>query len=85
MKKIYKFQIELTEYQLLAMPKDAEIISAQSQDGRICLWAIVDTEQDEIVYRHILLVGTGHRVLDNAKKFIGTVQQGAFVWHLFEC
>lgn len=85
MKKIYKYDITLCEYQLIEMPIGAEILSIGLQNDSIKLWAMVEPEQYKLQIRHILIVGTGQGISNDAKQFIGTVQQGAFVWHLFEC
>jgi hypothetical protein len=34
--------------------------------------------------RYFRIYGTGHTMPEACGKYIGTVQQGAFVWHVFE-
>lgn len=81
--KIYKYPIQLTDQQIIHLPLYAKIISAQLQNGVICLWAILDPEAVDLT-RRIVIAGTGHPMPDLPLRFIDTVQDGSFVWHVFE-
>lgn len=83
MKTIYKYTIKLTERQNVTMPVTADIICAQVQDGKICLWATVDTES-EFEERLIGIFGTGNALPQLSMRHIDTVQIAPFVWHIFE-
>lgn len=84
MNTIWEFTIENTGHQTLQMPSGAHILSAQFQADEICLWALVNTENDHAP-RDITIIGTGHPIdPDFSGRFIGTVQQDNFVWHVFE-
>jgi len=84
MKVIHKFPLKLTDSQQIKMPERAEILSVQMQGGVPCIWAQVDTDYD-LETRLFYIYGTGHRMDDFAvMKFIGTVQEGQFVWHVFQ-
>jgi len=65
------------------MPLGAEIISVQSQGGAICLWAKCRKDAQPSL-REFVIVGMGHSFDDAGLRFIGTVQNNAFVWHIFE-
>ncbi len=66
------------------MPLNATILSAQAQGSDLVLWASHAPHQP-IGQRRINIVGTGHAFIPElAGEFIGTVQQGLFVWHLFD-
>jgi len=68
------------------MPRDAEILCVNEQDGRIALWAEVVPERHTQV-RKIMIRGTGHSIDPNIeKKYIGTVflEGKALVFHVFE-
>lgn len=87
---IWKFTLEVTDRQAIEMPAGAEILDVQiqriSDDSRLlCLWAIVDSRAEREM-RSIAIVGTGNPMsLDlSAEDYIGTVQDGMFVWHVFE-
>lgn len=86
MRTIYKYPLEITDYQPVLMPVSATILSVQVQRGVPCLWAMVDSDSNEPELRQIFIHGTGHRINQNAAKHIGTFQlhEGALVFHVFE-
>ena len=86
MKKIYKYIIPISDEQTVKIPYDAKILSAQMQNGQLCLWAIVDPKSDVQGGKVISIHGTGHELRESPGqlKFISTVQDGPLVWHVFE-
>lgn len=82
MRTIWKFPLELTAEQAIEIPVTYEVLTVQVQNGEIVAWAIVDTA-DERVKQRIVIVGTGHPLPDNIDLHIGTVQIGPYVWHVF--
>ena len=85
MKTIWKFPLEVTDNNVIKMPKGAQILSVQVQHNIPCLWAAVDPEA-ELETRTIFTVGTGHPISLDAGRFIGTYQlnYGRFMGHVFE-
>lgn len=84
--EIWKFPIEVAGMQKVAMPLGARILSVDMQRGVLCLWAMVDT-RGEASQRLIEIHGTGEPIKTgrgDSRQFIGTVQVGQFVWHVFE-
>lgn len=81
MKTIYKYELRSQDTSM-KLPKEAEILTVQIQDGRPMLWALVDPE-NVLEDRFIYTVGTGWEVEDNMK-YICTYIEGYFVWHVFE-
>lgn len=91
--KIYKYAIPAEDSFKILMPKDAKILSVQTQDGMPHFWAEVnpEAEQEE---RNFEMFGTGHEIsydMGVERKYIGTFQVtgkrvgGAFlVFHLYE-
>lgn len=78
---IWKFQVTATE---VLMPWDAEVCTFQFQNGVPCIWAIVDPGASKVV-RRFQIFGTGHEIPAlNEGCYVGTAQEGPFVWHLFE-
>ena len=72
--------------QILDLPKEAKILTAQIQVDKLCLWALVDPEE-KIESRVIQIFGTGHDVEPNANlRYISTVQLvgGQLIYHIFE-
>ncbi|MCK4828256.1 hypothetical protein KA005_71670 [bacterium] len=86
MKTIYKYSIPITDFFSLNLPMGAKILAFQTQGGLPVIWAIVNPE-NELEEREFCIRGTGHP--DNSGKldndiYIGTIQTGILVWHLFE-
>lgn len=84
--KIYKFPLEIVDEQQIRMiPKGCKYLSVQNQHGTICLWVLGDFEGRTYVgSTTIRIVGTGNPFPDaNECHYIGTVQDGGLVWHVF--
>lgn len=85
MNTIYKYPLAVLDEQEVSMPGRAVVLCAQIQSGALCLWARVWTESP-LEKRTFLIVGTGNSFPESKlpPKHIGTVQNGPFVWHVFE-
>lgn len=85
MKTIWKFPIQVTDYQKIDMPARAKILCVQIQGGEPYLWAEVDSEEDYVT-RLIHVYGTGHAMPQDTGRYIGTFQmmQGRLVFHAYE-
>lgn len=81
-REVWKFPISDMTYEV-EMPKEADVLTVQLQDERICLWAEV-TPNAELERRRFHVVGTGWKVPADSFNYIGTVQRGALVWHIYE-
>lgn len=84
MKSIYKYQLSVIHFEKLSLPEGAEILDIQYQDDKLMLWALVDTPVTKQVKRTFQIFGTGQAILPANRKYLKTVQDGAFVWHVFE-
>lgn len=85
MKTIWKYPLDLQDKQTVMMPEGAEILTVQMQ-GAACLWALVDS-RNVLTDRVIEIFGTGnpmHSDMGVERRYIGTIQQPPFVWHVFE-
>ena len=85
MQRVYKYPLVLMEEQSLRMPIGAIPLCVQLQDDIICLWAQVEpdaeTEQWDI---YVISTGQDMYNADSANAgYVGTVQQGSYVWHVF--
>ncbi len=83
--KIWKFDLETTDVQTVAMPRGAEILAVQTQRDKPKVWAIVDPGQQN-EHRSFRIVGTGHEFIRDDLRYIGTYQlmEGSLVFHVFE-
>jgi hypothetical protein len=84
MKKIWKWTLQPGKT-TIEMPKDAEILTVQTQFHEPQLWALVDPGNN-IEIREFITVGTGHSIEKELGKYIGTFQlhNGSLVFHAFE-
>jgi hypothetical protein len=88
-KKVFKYEIHQPQDEItLPMPKGAEILTVQEQKGTVCVWALVNPE-NETERRLFRMAGTGHPIhydMGINYKYINTFQlfEGDLVFHLFE-
>lgn len=67
---------------LIEMPAEAEILRFALQADTPTVWAAV-SPNNAPVKRKFAVIGTGWEFPDNAA-YLGTIEQGPFVWHGFE-
>ncbi len=82
--QVWKYPLDLREYQTIEMPMGAELLTFQTQNDVATLWALVNETQNKTT-RLFRIAGTGNPIDDKIKSYVGTVQmQNGLVWHLFE-
>lgn len=84
----YRLDRDVPGSQVIEMPDFSVALTAQIQDDRICLWAFVDPSKPPR-QRKFEVIATGQTVNGwigngNHRTYIATVQQGPYVWHVFE-
>lgn len=86
MKKIYKYPLIIEGEQLIDVPLGAQLLTAQVQHEVVCIWAIIDSNEEQRESRTIDIFGTGHPMSMATRKYLGTVQlcEGSLVFHVFE-
>jgi hypothetical protein len=87
MKVIHKYPMPvlMDQVSFLQMPEDAHVLHAGFQDNRLCFWALIDPEQP-MRHHTVRVIGTGQPIDDDVAliaDYVGTVQDGPFVWHVF--
>ncbi len=83
MKTIFKYPLAVTDIQVLKLPKNTDVFSAQFQGDQLCVWGLVDTEA-ELEDREFRIFGTGQPFEVSGKfRFVDTAQQESLVWHIF--
>lgn len=72
MKAIHKYVLPMLEESFVDMPSVNTVISAEMQDGWICVWAIVDTNLP-MVKKRFNLYKTGQEIKEPIEnlKYIG--------------
>lgn len=84
MNAIWKFSLQIIGINLIKMPDPAKILSTDIQYGYIMIWVMVDTETKSSQKRKIVVHPTGNSPESIGGEFVGTVQEGGFVWHVFD-
>lgn len=82
MKTVWKFVLPPEFEVTVRAPRGSKALLVAEQNGNLCLWSSVDTDQPEIEY-HFQIRGTGHPVTDTTFH-VGSAVVGSFVWHVFE-
>lgn len=85
-KTIWKYPLRIEPEQVRSMSASAKILTAQMQNGQLCLWAEVDTDESFVDDFIIQIFGTGHELKCpyGQLKYLATVQHGLLVWHIYE-
>lgn len=89
MRKIFKYEIEQTDEQVLSLPKGAKILSIIEQYNKPVIYAIVDPNEKEIDNYNVVTLGTGFDVYFElprpSYKFLGTLSfmGGNLIFHYF--
>lgn len=85
MKRIFKYELKVTDEQEVSLPIGAEILTAQYQGNQLCIWAMVNDTAEYKRPTVIRIYGTGHKIPETNLEYIATVQDaGLFVWHIFK-
>ena len=84
MKTIFKYKLEITEKQVLPIPKRGEFLDFQNQDSEIVFWMEVDTEDMLMSDEEFFIIVTGQPIPDDAQHYHASVQIGMFVWHIYQ-
>jgi hypothetical protein len=82
MKAIYKYPVPLSTEKPTRMPRGAQFLSLQMQNDIPCIWAIVDLSQPN--EERPLYWITGQPMPQGFHNYVGTIQTGPYVFHLFE-
>lgn len=83
MKKIWKYDIAITDVQTLKVPCGGKAIHVDTDpSGNYCIWFEVETGNKEYD-RKVFVVGTGNPVPREAVSHIGSLVRGWWVWHVY--
>lgn len=85
MQTVYKYPVQAHDYFEVMMPAGAQVLTVQLQYGDAQMWALVNPDAPQRVYR-FRLAGTGHPIEETNLQYIGTFQAmgGGLIFHLFE-
>lgn len=82
---IYKYQLEVTDTQVLKVPSNFKPLYVAIQHGSPCIWARVGKDLPEIEIT-VSMIGTGHEFEeDDVGEYVGAcqMQEGHLVLHVF--
>lgn len=85
MRTIHKYALEITDRQTVTFPSPAVVLDVQFQDGKLVLWAVVDTDGDRPQTMTVRIFGTGAPFDGDGHTYLSTVQDDrtSLVWHVF--
>lgn len=86
MSTIFKYPIDIKDEQHVTMSAWSRFLSVgYDPSGQLCVWAEVNPDLKPPIDRTIWIVGTGGEMpfMQQKSRFLGTVLDGDFVWHVF--
>jgi hypothetical protein len=86
--RIYKYPVvrmseDPTGTYKIQMIQFADILCAMVMDSNICVWAKVNELLILVENRTIEIFATGETMDQQARRYINSIQDGPFVWHVF--
>lgn len=85
---IYKYVLDNVDHgseHEIEMPSGATVLCVQLQGVDVCLWVSVgEANRQQPETRTFVVAGTGNAFDATRLRYVGTVQQGPFVWHVYE-
>jgi hypothetical protein len=87
---VWKYAFDVMDRVEFLLPVGAKVLTVQVQNGRPCIWVMVDPSEQQKVPRQFRVAGTGHMLEQDGEfdelQYIGTFQldEGRFIGHLFE-
>lgn len=82
MKVIWKQALRLSEVDY-HLPLNAKLIHVAMQNLDVTVWFECDSN-NHLVRRKIAIYATGNRMPDEPGQHVGTVNDGDFVWHVYD-
>lgn len=88
MKTIYKYEIQCNSVEgshfefVLPTPKGAKPLFVGVQHRMTFLWCEVDNEE-QMEPLTLKIIGTGHGKVPEGGRYIGSVINGNYVWHVY--
>ena len=81
---IHKYSLSVGANEI-EMPANSSVLTVQVYNYRFMLWAIVNPDAP-MKKRKFMVVLTGEILPDNCKdkNYVATIQDGAFVYHIFD-
>lgn len=88
MLSVFKYLLPVSDEVYVAMPEGAKVLKVAEQHNQICVWALVDQDEDVCENRKFRIAGTGHPMkASDDYEYIGSVVNfngRNLVFHVFE-
>jgi len=86
MKRIFKYNLMITDKQGIYLSLHAKILCVKEQHNNIVIYVEIDTLVRGEEYVEFIIVGTGHPIPDLNLEYIDTLmmEDGALVWHVYK-
>lgn len=87
MQAIWKFELAITDINVIYMPIGAKVLHLDTQFGEPCIWALIPDTMAREEERFFRVYGTGHRHENiDSGIYIGTIKEkeDRLIWHVFE-
>jgi len=82
--RIWKYNLSKRVYQLVKMPKNSQVLTAQLQHDQIVLWALVNPDEPRME-RCFYAAYTGEKLEGEVTAYYGTIQDSdGLVYHIVE-
>jgi hypothetical protein len=85
---IWKYPLQITDVQVISVPEGSIPLTAQIQDGTLCIWVKVEDPDAHKVLQTIHVYGTGNPLPEPKwRVYVGSVQEKirglSAVWHVY--
>ena len=85
---IYKYELKITDTQLVEIEGFKDFLKVAEQKGNLYLWCLVNKEDKSIYFAEINIVGTGNPIEQSFKIHRGSyldsvLMSNGLVWHIF--
>ena len=83
---VWKYELDLVDHQAIELPSLSKPLHAgYDGEGKLVLWVLVNTDENELVKHGFRIAGTGHEISKPIPSYLNTVTShgGEFFWHVF--
>lgn len=86
MKTIYKYPFKISAVVEIDLPFGSRVLTIQPQGNEVFLWALVDSEEKQMLKSRFCVYGTGQPAFEliSYLRYFTTIQVNGFVWHIFQ-
>lgn len=92
MRTIHKYELKIQDKQFVEITGFVDYLKVAEQNGKLCLWVLVNTDETYTYTSNVYIVGTGNRIskdeesstmIHKGTHFDSVLMSNGLVWHLF--